>query len=65
MTDNTALNTTQAAAFLGLAAKTLANARAGALIGGIPGPKYRKLGVRCVYLKADLDAWRAQFEERQ
>ncbi|MBP9033770.1 MAG: helix-turn-helix domain-containing protein [Pseudomonadales bacterium] len=62
MTDQTTLNTAQAAAFLGLAERTLTNSRYGDLIGGRPGPRYRKVGARCMYLVSDLREWLAQFE---
>lgn len=48
-----ALDTAQAALYVGLAPKTLGNLRT---IGG--GPRYVKYGRRAVrYLRADLDMW--------
>lgn len=62
MNDHTTLSTAQAAAFLGIAERTLTNARYGEPIGGKPGPRYRKIGAKCIYRKADLEEWLSQFE---
>lgn len=55
-------STAQAADFLGISERTLTNARYGSLIAGRPGPRYRKIGSKCVYSLEDLREWRSQFE---
>jgi len=61
MTHKIALTTAEAAVFLGIGENTLANSRYGQAIGGRPGPKYRKVGKKVLYLVTDLEAWIEQF----
>ena len=52
--DKLALNTNEAASYLGLAAQTLKNWR-----DRHQGPPFMKAGSRVVYVKRDLDRWLA------
>ena len=49
------LSTTAAAAYTSISESFLEKSRIGAT--DVPGPRWRKVGKRVIYLKDDLDAW--------
>ncbi len=56
------LSEAQASLYLGFAQATLRKSRATGELGGVPAPKYLKLGRRVFYPLAELDAWLSQFD---
>ena len=56
-----ALNTAQAARYLGLSPSYLEKSRVNQT--NIPGPKFRKIGKRVIYTRESLDSWLDQFDE--
>lgn len=55
----------EAAEYLGFAPVTLRNSRHTGMLGGVPAPRFRKIGTKTVrYERATLAAWLAQFSER-
>lgn len=59
-----ALNSQQAAEYIGFSRSTLNNARYTGLLGGVAAPKFRKLGKSIRYEQSTLDAWLSQFKEQ-
>ena len=53
------LGTTAAAAYTGLSASFLEKARVNQT--EIPGPRFRRVGRRCIYLRDDLDSYLEDF----
>jgi len=54
----------QAAEYLGYVPTTLNAARSRGILGGVPGPKFIRLGKTIRYRKASLDEWIEQSPEQ-
>lgn len=59
------LTTGEAAKFLGYSPRSLNNSRVSGLLGGVPAPKFVKLGRAVRYKKDTLEKWVHQFDEQQ
>ncbi|MGH1487036.1 MAG: helix-turn-helix domain-containing protein [Cellvibrionaceae bacterium] len=57
------MKTKEAAEFLGYAEKTLRASRVSGTLAGVTSPPYIKRGQFCIYDKADLEEWLAQFKK--
>lgn len=63
-TPTPSLNAMQAAEYLGFTKSTLANSRYNGVLGGVPAPKFRKLGKSIRYSVETLNEWLFQFKEQ-
>ena len=57
-------NNDEAAAYVGFKPRTLNNSRYTGVLGGVPAPKYKKLGKAVRYTKQSLDLWLGQFQDQ-